>query len=253
MSPVELTWLGQSTLVVRMDDDVVVIDAFFTEFDLRTYRAPKSADLPADATVFLCTHMHGDHFDAPALRSIAAERKIEIVVPTEGLTRARQEVPAASIRGLDAGVSIGMGRMRITGISVVHGDEPADAYHTGGYLGLIIEAAGYPLVFHGGDLIPSAHMLDAVKARRPHIMALPINGRDWYRERRGFVGCMSAEEAAITAIDCGADFVIPLHYDAVKGNGADPADLVRHVRARDGAVSVLVPPRNKPILVGVPA
>ena len=69
----------------------------------------------------------------------------------------------------------------------------------------------------------------------------------------GFVGNMSAEEAAITATECGADLVLPLHYDAIKGNDADPADLVRHVRARNGAVSVLVPPRNQHILIGVPA
>jgi L-ascorbate metabolism protein UlaG (beta-lactamase superfamily) len=197
--------------------------------------------------------MHGDHFDAPALRAIADRRKIEIVVPAEAVSTANSEVPSAAIRGIAPGEIIRIGDMTIRAVPVIHGDYPEDAYRGGAYLGYFIDAPGYASLFHGGDLIPSTEMLAAVKRYRPRIMALPINGRDWYRERQGFVGCMSAEEAAITAIECEADVVIPLHYDAVKGNGADPADLVRHVRAREGAVSVLVPPRNKSILVGVPA
>lgn len=252
MSPVEITWLGQSTLVVRMGADLVVIDVFFSESDLRTYPAPSADSLPQEASVFLCSHMHGDHFDAPALRAIAAGRKIEIIVPAEAVAQARSEIPAASVRGLASDGTLNIGSMTIHGVGVVHGDEPQDAYRIGAYLGFLIESPGFPTFFHGGDLIPSNEMLAEVRRRRPRIMALPINGRDWYREQKGFVGNMSAEEAAITAIECKADVVLPLHYDAVKGNAAEPEDLVRYVRARGGSQTVLVPARNKPFMIGVP-
>jgi L-ascorbate metabolism protein UlaG (beta-lactamase superfamily) len=72
---------------------------------------------------------------------------------------------------------------------------------------------------------------------------LPINGRDWLREEQGLVGNLTARESADLAAACGAEVLVPVHYDGAVGNTGSPGELADHASAAYPQLSVLVPGR----------
>ena len=64
------------------------------------------------------------------------------------------------------------------------------------YLGYVVELGGVR-VYHAGDCIPYAGQAERLRALRPHLALLPINGRDFFREpEHNIVGNMDFREAA---------------------------------------------------------
>ena len=56
---------------------------------------------------------------------------------------------------------------------------------------------------------------------------LPINGRSPEREARDLVGNLDGAEALELARDAAIGTVVPMHYDLMEGNLADPAAVAR--------------------------
>jgi L-ascorbate 6-phosphate lactonase len=247
-----ITWLGQASFVVRDDHTAIAIDLFLSANELRIYPPPPEASVPEDVSWFLCSHLHGDHFDVEALRARSRRGQIHVVVPQLAVAEVTDALPLASVIGLGNGDRLSAGSFTVTGIGATHGDTMEDAYREGPFLAYAMSAPGVATLFHAGDSIPSAQLLGAVRALELEVFLLPINGRDWFRERAGFVGNMTAEEAARFAVEGGARVVVPMHYDAIRGNTAEPADLVRHITDLGGMVTVLVPARGQTIRIGVP-
>ena len=81
---------------------------------------------------------------------------------------------------------------------------------------------------------------------------LPINGRDHMRESAGIVGNMNETEAAWLCAQVEASYVIPMHYDAIKGNTGDPGHFADLVRQGASAAAVLMPARGRPVTLTLP-
>ncbi len=78
------------------------------------------------------------------------------------------------------------------------------------------------------------------------VAVLPINGRDFYRERRGSVGNLDAAEALEFATEIGARVLIPIHYDMARGNTAPAGRLVDMANERGSKVHILCLARGEP-------
>ncbi|MBV9092478.1 MAG: MBL fold metallo-hydrolase [Streptosporangiaceae bacterium] len=86
----------------------------------------------------------------------------------------------------------------------------------------------------------------------PDVLMVPVNGRDYMRESSGIVGNMDEAEAAWLCAEVGCSHVIPMHYDAVRGNTGDAGRFAALVRESGSPAAVLLPPRARPVTVAVP-
>jgi L-ascorbate 6-phosphate lactonase len=102
-------------------------------------------------------------------------------------------------------------------------------------------------VYHGGDTILGAGMVDELLALHIEIALLPINGRDAEREAAGILGNLDAAEAVDPAKRSGARVLVPMHFDMVKGNTASPDAVADLAQGRSPAV--ISPERGQELFV----
>jgi L-ascorbate metabolism protein UlaG (beta-lactamase superfamily) len=103
------------------------------------------------------------------------------------------------------------------------------------YHGYCISIGG-KTIYHSGDCVPYAGLVDAVAPHHPDVALLPINGRD---PSRGVSGNFSGPEAAALAQSLGVKHVIPNHYDLFAFNTADPQEFVDACEATSQPYKVL--------------
>ena len=256
MYSASITWYGQSGFRLAAGDSRVLIDPFFTERDDRRYPPPASAADFADITLVLSTHEHADHLDLPFLREFCAVNSgARIVVPEPvvgiaagaGIDRARL-VGAASGRELhDRDVSV----HPVPALHGIGGDQPV-AYEfapdagPARFLGYVVDIGGIRF-YHAGDGLVYPELPEVLAALAPDVLMLPINGRDHMRESAGIVGNMNETETAWLCAQVAASYVIPMHYDAIKGNTGNLGHFTAMARRYGIPAAVVVPPRARPV------
>jgi L-ascorbate metabolism protein UlaG (beta-lactamase superfamily) len=254
MPGVELWWLGQSGFRLRDPDGgpTIFIDPFLTARPDRSWSAPVEPDDLASADLVLASHEHRDHFDSASIKAAAEHpgSRFTLIVPRPLTDSARTEVglPSARVVGAQPDEPIRRDGVVIHPVPARHGIHVADAYTFGEelsngqvrYLGFVIEIGGVR-IYHAGDCIPFEGQAERLRALQPHIMLLPINGRDFFREsERNTVGNMDGREAARLAHDAAAQLLVPMHWELFEHNRGFPSDLVGYVSTTYPDLSVLV-------------
>lgn len=240
---ISLWRLGQAGFLVRTPEVTIGIDLYLSDWLERVSddnpepvtRATPSPLRPEDLPrldVAFATHEHPDHLDPGTIAAIARRHPTTRVVVPEPL---RQHAVAL---GVGEGQVVGALRDRVFDLPglVVRPVAAAHAFHPeafGGYtfwldehghdraLGYVLELNGVRL-FHAGDTVYWPGMAEHLRDLHIDIGLLPINGRDWARERAGLVGNLSVDDAAALAWHADMDLVVPCHYDGIVGNTADP-------------------------------
>jgi len=102
--------------------------------------------------------------------------------------------------------------------------EPVD---DGGWaaIGCIFEYKGYWL-YHAGDTSLCDEIIEAV-TRRGHVdMAfLPVNEKNYYKDKQNVIGNMSVREAFYLAEAIGAGTLVPTHWDMFEINRVFPEEI----------------------------
>lgn len=267
--------LPQAGFVLKTADVVVVIDPYVSDW-LETAspenpapvtRARPSTLAPEDlalADVVLCTHEHADHLDPGAIAAIAGADGPALVVPQPLLgTVVGLGVAATRVTGVLVDRPVDVRGVHIDALPAAHAFHP-DPEAFGGYtwwrdddgrhraVGYVVELAGIRF-FHAGDGVHWPGMEERLRELAVDVGLLPVNGRDWRRERDGLVGNLSGREAADLADAADLRLVIPCHYDGIVGNTVDPAEFVAYLTATypgrahhllDGEDSLLLEPRG---------
>jgi L-ascorbate 6-phosphate lactonase len=215
-------WLGQSGFLIKSRRGLLAVDLYLSEHLTRKYaatnrphirmtRAPLRGHELRGVDLILASHKHSDHLDPGTLPDllIASPESI-VVMPQTALDHAEQlGVPRARMLGLDAGDTVERAGFRVHAIASAH--EGLDTDPTGRhlYLGFVIEAEGRRL-YHSGDTVAYAGLLDQLGSEPFDVLFLPINGRE---PARGVPGNMTAAEAVQLANEVRPRFVVPHHYD----------------------------------------
>ena len=252
MASVELWWLGQSGFRVQEPGGrTIFFDPFLTPSEDRAWQAPLDPSALATAVAVLCSHGHVDHFDQPSLRAAAHTpgSSFRLVVPRPLVEAAvALGLPSERVIGAQPDEPIALDGFTIHPVASRHGVDAADAYTfgrelSGGlvrYLGYVVEI-GDARVYHAGDGIPYDGQIETLRAHRPDLALLPINGRDFYREsEHNIVGNLDPREAARLASSIGARLLVPMHWEMFETNRGFPGDLVSYVCGYFPHLSVVV-------------
>ncbi|MBE3557716.1 MAG: MBL fold metallo-hydrolase [Ktedonobacteraceae bacterium] len=233
--------LGQMGFVLKgsPQDGFVCIDPYLThsieqdnpgtEF-VREFEPPVTPESLAGASAILITHQHNDHLDLATIRTltqVSPQTFYALPAPHLPLLR-RLPVEEKRIIAARDGVSFSVAGFSITPVAAAHPNYETDSQENHLYLGYCITVNGIRL-YHSGDTSVTKELLERVRAFKPHIVILPINGGDYARTARGIVGNMSAREAADFGVAVGADLIIPAHYDMFPNNRDNPAFFVDYL------------------------
>jgi L-ascorbate 6-phosphate lactonase len=200
----------------------------------------------------LVTHEHPDHLD-PGLADALTRAGVPIVLPRGCLLAAQAcGYPASALHPVDVGEAVDVAGFGVVPVAAAHAfaGEGYGAYtewvdETGAHraVGFVVRGGGRVL-FHSGDTVMWRGLTEQLRAAHVDTCLLPINGRDWLREERGLVGNLTARESADLAAACGADVLVPVHFDGVVGNTGSPGELVDYASAAYPQLSVLLPGRS---------
>ncbi|MBO0772025.1 MAG: MBL fold metallo-hydrolase [Actinobacteria bacterium] len=243
--PITVTWLGQAGFILESEAGTrLAIDAFLSGSEDRLRPPPQLAEL-GRLDLLLATHEHMDHLDLPVLGALRGRYPhLEVVVPA-ALPPLVREAGADRVTGLAAGDQIRRGDVTISAVPAIHAVEIEDGYAVtapgseGRWAGYVVAFDRGPVLWHSGDSLVSAELIDQVRPHGVTVALLPVNGRDYFRESRGVVGNCDAREAVQAVQRLGASTLVPMHHDLIRGNTAAAGAAADAVRELGAPVNVL--------------
>ncbi len=230
-------WLGQLGYAVKLAGLNIYIDMYISERENPRREVPP-AFKPSEVTnadYFFGTHDHSDHIDRRAWHELSVSSpSAKFVVPLPHVDKLARELSIDKARfiGVEDGVTVTSGALRITGVAAAHEFLECDETGAHKFLGYVIEADGVTL-YHSGDCCIYEGLLAKLRAiGKIDVMFLPINGRDGTRYRTKCIGNMTYQEAVDLAGAVKPGLVVPGHYDMFKHNSEDPAKFADYIEAK---------------------
>jgi L-ascorbate 6-phosphate lactonase len=258
--PLTIRWLGQAGFVLSGGGQRLLVDAWLSEHPLRVRSAPSITDVPDGVGWLLATHEHGDHLDLPALPALFDRfPDLAVVVPEPLRARVMAADSRARVHGVQPGDRVDMGGVVVHVVHAWHGIEVGDGYSPGHalrpdgqtpFVGYVVVFPGIT-VYHSGDTIAGAGLVEELRPLGVDVALLPANGRDGRRERAGIVGNLDGREAAELASAIGARVLVPMHYDMVRGNRARIGPVVEAAHNVHPSLAVLVPAVFSDLAIGL--
>lgn len=248
---IALWWLGQSGLLIKGRNAIVLIDPYLSEYltakyagtskpHIRMTRCPVSPELLDMIDVVCGSHKHSDHIDPGTLPALAAASPQAVfVVPAALGDHVRTlGIEPNRLIGLDHNTIFEMPEknLRIRAVKAAHEQLDTDESGRFLYLSFVIQIDGLT-VFHSGDTVPYTGQAEAV-GPNVDLAFLPINGRNPARQ---VSGNMNADEAVDFAIEIGTRFVVPHHYDMFTFNTVDVSEFIDAAKRLPNAIATLIP------------
>ena len=237
-----VTWIGHSTMLVRMDGVTFLTDPIFSErASPIAFAGPKRLvppgvpleELPPIDFVLL-SHDHYDHTDVPSIEALA-KRGARFIVPL-GMGELVRSAGGQAVE-LDWWQDAQMGRVRVSCVPAQHfsGRSAVGGANQRLWAGWVV-AGPTRRFYHAGDSGYFAGFAEIGKRLGPiDLAALPIGA---YRPRSimHFVH-LNPEEAIQAAVDLGAHRVVAMHYgtfDLTEEPPSEPPRRFRRAAARRG-------------------
>jgi L-ascorbate metabolism protein UlaG (beta-lactamase superfamily) len=232
-------WLGQSGFLVQWQGRHLLIDPYLSDSLTHKYaktdkpheRMTERVVYPGDLDfidVVTSSHNHTDHLDAETLLPLmAANPHLQLVAPAanRAFVAGRLGCDEALPLGIDDGEELELGGFRIFAVPAAHEEIERDEMGRSKYLGYVIAClrpGTYEAVwtiYHSGDTVPYAGLVEGLFGFGIDVALLPINGR---APARRVAGNLDGREAAELARGIGAMLAIPCHYDMFTFNTATP-------------------------------
>lgn len=210
----------------------------------RNFDSPLEPDKVTNADYVFITHHHQDHLDPDTLGPISeVSPQAKFIVPAAHVNLLEEiGIENSRIIPINAGTTKHVDGMNIYAFAGKHTEFKEDVDGNHGYLGYIIELDGV-CFYHAGDTVIYPELIEEVKKHTIDIAYVPINGRDYFRTRKGLIGNMNYREAIEFTVEIGADLMIPCHYDLMEENFENPSYFVDYLfkHYRDQKFKMMVP------------
>ena len=246
-------WLGQAGFALRCGKALFLIDPYLSDSLAEKYRgsefkytrmmaSPLDPRALVGCTAYLCTHGHTDHMDAQTIQAVLENNCPQFVAPRAEVARARQcGVPLDRAHLINAGESINLdGGITVEALASAHEEFEQDEFGNQKFLGYILTLGGVRL-YHSGDPIPYAGLVEQLAAKKIDVALLPINGRDALRRSRGVPGNFTLEEAIALCRAAGIPHLIGHHFGLFDFNTIDPTAAAAILRDQAADLDWLLP------------
>lgn len=232
---IPLQLLGQSGCRLEFPGATVYLDPYLSNSvqeldapDLARLRpAPYPPSAVTDADWVLITHEHIDHCDPHTLPSLAqASPQARFAGPTPVLALLQRWGVAAGrcVPARESWLEIAPG-LRLHAVPAAHPSIERDGEGNLRCVGFVLEHRGRR-VYLAGDTSVCEELLVALGAFDGiDIALLPVNERNYFRDRRGIIGNMSIREAFLLACETGIRKVVPVHWDMFNVNSVSPDEI----------------------------
>jgi len=237
---IHVTPLGQVGYRFQFGETVVYVDPYlsdaaaeqFGEALRRQVPAPLAPHAVTDAQWVLLTHAHLDHADPATLGPLAKaspQARFVCTWETEPILRgvgvSADRIEPATERWQPLGPGL-----QFCAVPAAHLTLDRDAHGQLRFAGYLFRCAGL-LLYHAGDTIPHPEIFAALKQEGPPDWAfIPVNERNWFRDRAGIIGNMSVREAFQFAAELGVKNFVPTHWDLFAPNSTSVAEIELHYR-----------------------
>ncbi|MCD8067453.1 MAG: MBL fold metallo-hydrolase [Lachnospiraceae bacterium] len=232
---IAIFYLGQVGFIIKFRGKYLLIDGYLSDYVdrhcsqtvkwKRNYPSPiRGGELDFIDYVFL-THEHKDHADPDTLMAISGiNKKATYFMPKSIQKSVSGWISSGKIAGVSADKTVildqGFSFMPIPSAhETLHVDENGE-YREMGYIMKFDQIS----LYHSGDCCMYDKLEEKVKGT--DILMLPINGRDYFRNKDDIIGCFDSNEAIILAQKAEAKLLIPTHFDLYSVNGVNPAYFV---------------------------
>ncbi len=230
--------IGQSGFVVRGGDTTLVFDPYLSPSRNRTWPPPFEPESLRGVDYVFCTHDHSDHLDPVAVKGIAAGSPGARFIVSDAAESKMRSLGIADDRLVIAPVDddLTVGPLAVHTVPAAHGDRAdpiaecvweRDPQRGFRFVGFVVDCNGVRL-YHAGDTTVYPGMVERLEGLHVDIALIPINGRDWFRERRNIIGNTDHREAADLGHAIGARVIVPTHYDMFAGNPGYPGWFVEY-------------------------
>jgi L-ascorbate metabolism protein UlaG (beta-lactamase superfamily) len=231
----QLTWYGHSAFRLDFAGKAVLIDPFFTGNP--AFVSDKAAAIRGITHIVL-THGHGDHVGDTL--DIAASTGVPVVANYD-LCMWLAGKGLKAFDPMNTGGTTDQGGFTVTLVRADHssGDMTNGMpIYLGNPCGVIIKAAGEPVIYHMGDTDIFSDMALIAEIHQPRVAMVPVGDRF----------TMGAQTAALAVKRFfKLDKAIPCHYGTFPIIAANPDAFVEAMRGH--ATAVLVPEKGKPVTV----
>jgi L-ascorbate 6-phosphate lactonase len=198
-------WLGQGGYLFKSPQGVtMMVDAYLSDYAEAMWGVTRTIPPVIDPErfvpdVFLTTHWHEDHLDAPTVRHYARQPDAVFGGPASCVVRAQTwGWPAGRTVRLDRGENRQFGDIAVTATFARHDEEIA---MTGDAVGFLVDVGGVRF----WDVADSEYdaRLRSMREEGIDVMLVPINGVG---------GNMNAHEAALLVWQVAPRTAVPMHY-----------------------------------------
>ncbi len=241
---VGIWYLGQEGFLFKNKGSYLAVDPYLSDYVdqnccefvewKRLYSPPVQPEELAFVNVVLCTHSHYDHADPITLSAIAKNNPDTVfVVPAP----CRDTIGGYGISTDNIIPARAFDEINVAGFTVIpipsaheelHADDNGD-YAELGYL--IKTDSG--IHFHAGDMCMYDGLIKSLKKYDINIAFLPINGRDYFRNKNDIIGNFNCDEAVLLAKETGAKMLVPMHHDLYEVNCVDTRDFIGAIQKHD--------------------
>jgi L-ascorbate 6-phosphate lactonase len=224
--------LGQAGFVLKGGATIAYIDPYLSDplsaagESRRRFPVPIDPHAISHAQIVFATHEHSDHTDIATLGPLmaASARATLVTTPQSRELALQADIADERIRLARLGERGELAGLAYTAIPAAHYSYEVDQHGHSRWMGFLIECNGVRL-YHAGDTVVIPQIFEALAGRPIDIAALPINGRDFFREQRQIVGNMWPGEAIDLAVQLGARVLLGIHNDLFAGNRVNPGTL----------------------------
>lgn len=206
---IHVGWVGHSTFLISFLGTYILTDPNFAE---RIFIARRVVGLPiqpeeiSELDIILVTHAHYDHFDVKSLKKLPT--KAHLIIP-RGSADLISKLPFIKVTEMAWGDRIELQNVWIESLRPAHwGKRSFFDDKNRGYNSYLISKHGRHILF-AGDTGYTSVFAEKGKNIKIDLAFFPITAYkpDWFRRNHA-----SPEEALKMFIECGARFIIPMHW-----------------------------------------
>lgn len=254
MNKLNLTLLGQNGCILYFPQTTIYIDPYLSnsvkELDSpdleRKINIPITPENVQDANYVLITHEHLDHCDPHTLPELAvASPQAQFIAP-KPVVQLLQTWNISQKRcmiAIEQWMTI-TPELKIHTIPAAHPQVERDTENHLRFVGYMLNYKD-KLIYIAGDTSVNEELIMTLKSfNKVDVAFLPINEKNYFRDRRGIIGNMSIREAFQLAEEVNIEQVIPVHWDMFEINSVSLEEINAVYNMMQPKFKLLIQPQS---------